>query len=145
MKRRLYFAAPLFSEAERSFNSKAAAALADEFQIYLPQQDGELIVDLVREGRTDSEARRLVFERDIVAIRNSDIVLIVLDGRSVDEGATFELGFAYALGKRCFGLQTDPRRLLQSGNNPMIDGALECIFSSIEEVISWARSPSIAR
>jgi nucleoside 2-deoxyribosyltransferase len=141
MKRRLYFAAPLFSEAERSFNSQATAALADAFQIYLPQQDGELIVDLVREGRPETEARRLVFERDIAAIRNSDVVLIVLDGRSVDEGASFELGVAYALGKRCIGLQTDPRRLLPSGNNPMIDGALECILPNIEAVLSWATDP----
>jgi nucleoside 2-deoxyribosyltransferase len=141
MKRRLYFAAPLFSEAERRFNSQAAAALGDAFQVYLPQEDGGLIVDLVRAGRPETEARRLIFGRDIAAIRNSDIVLIVLDGRSVDEGASFELGFAYALGKRCVGLQTDPRRLLPTGNNPMIDGALECVLPNIEAVVSWATRP----
>lgn len=138
MKRRLYLAGPLFSQAERRFNSQAAAALSHAFQVYLPQEDGGLIADLVRQGRTEAEARRMIFEHDIAAIRDSDVVLIVLDGRSVDEGASFELGVAYALGKRCIGLQTDPRRLLPSGNNPMIDGALECILPTVEAVVSWA-------
>ena len=139
MSRRLYFAAPLFSAAERSFNVRAAEGLSRAFDVYLPQVDGGLLADLLSEGRSDTEARRLVFERDLDAIRRSDLVLVVLDGRSVDEGASFELGFAFGLGKRCIGLQTDPRRLLPSGNNPMIDGALEHVFSDVEAILTWAR------
>jgi nucleoside 2-deoxyribosyltransferase len=65
-----------------------------------------------------------VFEGDLEAIRNSDVLLMILDGRAPDEGACFELGYAYSLNKVCVGLQTDVRRLLTIGNNPMIVGAL---------------------
>ncbi len=78
---------------------------------------------------------------DIAALKKCDFVLIVLDGRSVDEGAAFELGYAYALGKVCYGLQTDPRRLLKIGiNNPMIDCALQQVFSSVDDLVAWAKT-----
>lgn len=35
-----------------------------------------------------------------------------------------------ALDKLCIGLQTDIRRLLTCGNNPMIESALSVVFSS---------------
>lgn len=76
-----------------------------------------------------------IFRSDIEAIRTCDALVIVLDGRSVDEGAAFELGYACAIGKSCFGLQTDPRRLLPVGNNPMIVGALDAILPSTQELI----------
>jgi nucleoside 2-deoxyribosyltransferase len=43
------------------------------------------------------------------AIRECDIILAVLDGTEVDSGCAAELGFAMAIGKRCFGLRTDWR------------------------------------
>ncbi len=42
-------------------------------------------------------------------IRESDILLAVLDGAEVDSGCAAEIGFAMATGKRCFGLRTDWR------------------------------------
>ena len=42
-------------------------------------------------------------------IRGAEIVLAVLDGTEVDSGTASELGFAAALGKRCYGLRTDLR------------------------------------
>jgi nucleoside 2-deoxyribosyltransferase len=67
---------------------------------------------------------------------------VILDGRTVDEGAAFEMGYAHALGRPCVGLQTDPRRLLPIGNNPMLDGALQHIFKDVNEVIAWVEEPS---
>ena len=42
-------------------------------------------------------------------IRSCDIVLGVLDGAELDSGTVSEIGFAAALGKRCYGLRTDFR------------------------------------
>jgi len=42
-------------------------------------------------------------------IRESDILLAVLDGPEVDSGCAAELGFAFGIGKRCYGLRTDWR------------------------------------
>jgi nucleoside 2-deoxyribosyltransferase len=66
--------------------------------------------------------------------------LIILDGRAIDEGAAFELGFATAFGKLCVGLQTDPRRLIASRNNPMIDCALQHIFEDAPSLLRWANN-----
>jgi len=136
----VYIAAPLFSLAEISFNATVRKSLAPYMTVFLPQQDGGLMTDLLRNGTPVLEARRLVFGRDIAAIRSCDYVVIVLDGRVVDEGASFELGFAYALGKECVGLKTDPRQLLPSGDNPMISGALSQTFTSFDQLVEWART-----
>jgi len=136
---KLYIAAPLFSEAERRFNLDLKQQLSTVFRVYLPQDDGGLYTDLLRDGISAAEARSAVFRADIEELRSCDLLLIVLDGRTIDEGACFELGYAYAIGKRCIGLQTDSRRLLPSGNNPMIDSAVVEMFSSCQEILIWAK------
>lgn len=96
-----------------------------------------MIVDLIRDGLSPEVAAREVFNIDTAALDSCDLLLIVLDGRTIDEGAAFELGYAHAKGKRCFGLQTDVRRLLSFGNNPMIECSCEIIFDSPDIMIGW--------
>ncbi len=136
---KLYYAAPLFSEAERAFNEHVASKLNAFFDVYLPQEDGGLLIDMVSKGMDPQRAARAVFNMDIIALQKCDILLIVLDGRTVDEGAAFELGYAHALGIFCCGLQTDPRRLLKIGNNPMIDCALQDVFTTVYDLLIWAQ------
>ena len=135
----IYFAAPLFSEAELSFNTLTASALEHFVDVYLPQRDGGRLVDLVSKGVCVDEAYESIFSRDIDALRESDALVIVLDGRTIDEGAVFELGVAYATGKLCVGFQTDPRRLLPIGNNPMVACALAQTFNDLASLTNWAR------
>lgn len=136
----LYVAAPLFSMAELSFNISLRLSLNEHVDVFLPQEDGDLVVTLIAEGMSALAARDHVFHTDLLAIQRCDILLLVLDGRSVDEGAAFELGYAFALGKQCIGLQTDPRRLLPSGNNPMIERPLERCFDSVGALVDWIAS-----
>ncbi len=42
-------------------------------------------------------------------IRNSGVILGVLDGAELDPGTVSEIGFAAGLGKKCYGLRTDFR------------------------------------
>lgn len=135
----IYFAAPLFSEAELAFNTQVTAALEEYVDVYLPQRDGGKLVDLIAQGVSRSDAYRSIFERDLEALKECDALVLILDGRSIDEGACFELGVAYTSKKVCVGLQTDPRRLLSVGNNPMIECALSHIFSSKSELVTWAQ------
>ena len=139
-KLRLYLAGPLFSLAERTFNHNLKELLMPYFDVYLPQEDGGLIINMIKAGLPPKLASQKVFDIDIRAMNECDVFLIILDGRSVDEGAAFELGFAHANGKPCYGLKTDFRQLLATGNNPMIDGPLERIFESVGEVMDWARA-----
>jgi nucleoside 2-deoxyribosyltransferase len=137
-KKKLYLAAPLFSKAELDFNRFLKDNLEAFFDIYLPQENGELMVNLIEQGIPHNLAAKRIFLSDIKALNECDIFLIILDGRSVDEGAAFELGFAFSHRKKCFGLMTDVRSMLRTGNNPMIDASLNSIFRSIEELIEWA-------
>ena len=140
IKYKIYLAGPLFSLAERTFNHNLKKLLTPYFDVYLPQEDGGLLVNMVKAGLPKKLASKKVFDIDIRAMHECDLLLIILDGRSIDEGAAFELGYAYAKGQRCYGLKTDPRQLLAIGNNPMIDGPLETVFENIEEVLEWAKS-----
>ena len=133
----IYLAGPLFSDAERTFNCGLAAALEERVGVYLPQRDGGLMSDMIRDGVPADVAACCVFRRDMEAIRAADYVIAILDGRAIDEGVAFEVGVGFSQGKRCIGIQTDTRRLASWGNNPMITGALEMVFQRVEELLSW--------
>jgi len=137
-KLKMYIASPLFNKVELEFNLKLKNILSKYFDIYLPQEDCGLMNEMIKNGMNPSKAAQKVFTEDILAIKNCDLLLIVMDGRCIDEGASFELGFAFANNKKCIGLQTDIRRLVGSKNNPMIDCALFEIFNNIDDVCKWA-------
>ncbi|OHX37754.1 hypothetical protein BJL95_08110 [Methylomonas sp. LWB] len=116
----IYFAAPLFNPVERAFNESLVARLDEYADIFLPQRDGALLTKLVSDGNTVESARNKIFKKDTSAIRNCDLVVAVLDGRTIDEGVAFELGYAFALGKTCVAYKSDDRVMLPTGDNPMI-------------------------
>ncbi len=137
----IYIAGPLFSVAEKAFNLNVRSILEPFFHTYLPQKDGILLAEAVANKRDSLILNSLVetvFQGDISAIRRADVLLAILDGRAVDEGTAFEIGFAYAIGKPCYGLQTDPRRLLPQGNNPMISQSLKRVFADLEQLRAWS-------
>lgn len=140
-QRSIYLASPLFCSAELNFNIKIRNILIPKFDVYLPQEDGELLSDVVKSGGDIEQAKKRIFSCDIEAIKRCDMFFIILDGRTIDEGAAFELGYAYALRKICLGLQTDTRRLLPVGNNPMISCPLKYVFSSLQEMKIWIDHP----
>lgn len=140
MQSKLYIAGPLFSDAERAFNLRLGAMLAQYFDVFLPQESGYLLREMLADGEPLQRSMQTVFDRDLSAIRSTDYFLIILDGRAVDEGAAFELGVAFSEGKECFALQTDWRQLLPVGQNPMLVGALNQIFYNLDDLVLWARS-----
>lgn len=133
--RKIYIAAPMFSYAELRYNEIVADILEQNaFEVFLPQRSGYKLVELMNK-MTPCEARKKIFTKDISAVKEADIVIIVLDGRTIDEGACVELGFGYALGKLCYGLKTDPRTMMNGQINPMISECLQNIFASVEELV----------
>jgi len=136
-KLKVYWAAPLFNPRERQFNLDVVSELEPQIQVFLPQRDGALLIDMLDAGVPQIVAERRIFAQDVEAMRASDLVVAVLDGAVVDDGVAFEVGFMHALGKECMALQTDSRRALTSGNNPMLGQALMQIFTDPEALISW--------
>ncbi|MCK6451499.1 MAG: hypothetical protein L6R19_11675 [Alphaproteobacteria bacterium] len=53
------------------------------------------------------------------------------------------MGSMFALGKPCVGLQTDVRRALPSGNNPMIGQSLAAIVNDLPQLVE--RVANLAR
>jgi len=123
---RIYIAGPLFSDAEIRYNECLDEFLVEKgFKTFLPQRDGYKLSDLLANGYSISVAMRQIFDRDLDEIRNSDILVLILDGRVPDEGACIEVGYAYGIGKECIGLKTDSRSLMFDLDNPLIVGALK--------------------
>jgi nucleoside 2-deoxyribosyltransferase/predicted secreted protein len=103
---RVYLAAPLFSEAERTYNASLAALLREHFfEVYVPQDAGD-----------DSHCRDLAEHRRVfaalrAALDNADAVVAVIDGADADSGTSWEMGYAAAQGKPVFALRTDFRKV----------------------------------
>jgi nucleoside 2-deoxyribosyltransferase len=140
MTTKLYLAGPLFNPSERDYCVQLRSILSAKFKVYVPHIDGSLLPNLIDSGLSIGTAQRKIFASDIAAIRACDTLLVILNGRTVDEGAAFELGVAWALDKACFGIKDDFRQLVASGDNPMIEGALQRIFRSVVELKDWVDS-----
>jgi nucleoside 2-deoxyribosyltransferase len=139
---RAYFAAPLFNEMERNYNAAVVAQLEEYLDVFLPQRDGGLLMNYVREGVSPDRAASLIFECDRAAMESANLLIALLDGSSIDEGVAFEIGYMFAFGRPCVGLQTDLRRALPTGNNPMICRSMSIVFQSVSELVGWAREVS---
>ncbi len=122
---KIYFAAPLFCKAELDFNSHVADILRKNgHEVFLPQESEPL------------EDTKGIFDGDLAAVDACDVLLFVMDGRVPDEGASFELGYAYAKGKTCVGLKTDIRVSENGGDNVMLAHSLTYgIARSVPELV----------
>jgi nucleoside 2-deoxyribosyltransferase len=129
---RIFLAAPLFSEAERDFNSKIAAAFRKEgFEVWLAQEH-KFVED------HSIKMKNAIFTEDLEALKKSDIILAVLDGVDVDSGVAFEVGFGYANRKPVLGLKTDHR--VFSGVEPvnlMLEASIAKLCKSMEEAMDF--------
>ena len=126
--KKIYFAGPLFCVGEKEFNLKLCEVFENAgYDVFLPQRDGVLAAET--ENKSEEEIVNTVFSKDTSHIKDCDILVFVTDGRVPDEGACVELGIAYALGKRCYGIRTDAR-VLENGLslNPLIAGCFKNVF-----------------
>ena len=139
----VYLAGPLFSEAERRFNLELTYRLeAIGFEVFLPQRDGVERDRPPYDTMAPEERRRVIFELDRSRILDSDVFLIVLDGRVPDEGACVELGIAYCQKylqnpeKLLVGLHTDTRAAFIGGRlNPMVRVPLDYVVEDEETLV----------
>jgi nucleoside 2-deoxyribosyltransferase len=141
----IYFAGPLFSEAERRFNTELTSKLEElGHKVFLPQRDGAESDKPPYDAMTKEERRTVLFQLDRDQVLACDIFLFVLDGRVPDEGACVELGMAYAdkllrhPDRLLVGLHTDRRAaFLGSKLNPMLKVPLDCIADSEEALLNY--------
>jgi len=133
----IYLAAPLFSDAERTYNLSVAILLRKNFfDVFLPQETSD-----DSETRNDEEQGR-IFTGNLNALKTADILVAIIDGADADSGTSWEMGYASALGKKVIGLRTDFRR---SGGHEKVNLMLEkssIVVTNTKDLLEAVKSPA---
>lgn len=114
---KIYLAAPLFTQAQRIWLRRLAAAIVSakpDWTIFLPQDEAEI---RDKDGSPDQSG---IFNKCLAGLEEADTVVAILDGADVDSGTSFEIGWAYARGKNIFGVLTDFRHSSPDEVNAML-------------------------
>jgi nucleoside 2-deoxyribosyltransferase/predicted secreted protein len=135
---RVYLAAPLFSEAERSYNAALADLLRQHlFEVYVPQETGD------DTSHRDMPEHTKIYEQNKKALHEADLVVAVIDGADADSGTAWEMGYAGALNKPVFALRTDFRRVgLHEHVNLMLEQSA-IVVKSRDELLVHLKSPLV--
>lgn len=128
---KLYFAGPLFTTAERTWNADVASALrAAGHEVFLPQE---------QEPGKDGPG---IFATDVGGIDWAEGLVAIMDGPDPDSGTAWEVGYAFGTGRWVILVRTDIRALAgESGDyNPMLTEAattrIDLPAASTTEVIA---------
>lgn len=109
----IYFAAPLFAKSDLLYNAmlvKKIRAVSEDLTVYLPQEN-EAIND-----KTAYADSKMIALADTEKVLESDLMIALLDGLTIDAGVASKIGVAYAKGIPVIGLYTDSRQ--QGGSHP---------------------------
>lgn len=104
---KIYFAAPMFAKSDLVYNAYLVNQIRErypEVEIYLPQEN-EAIND--KTAYADSQMIALA---DTEKVLESQLMIALLDGVSIDAGVASEIGVAYAKNIPVLGLYTDSRQ-----------------------------------
>lgn len=117
-----FFSGPLFTTAEREWNSKLVCILRSRgFDVYLPQENTSTVENAMG-----------IFNACIEAIDKTDVVISIMDGSDPDSGSAFECGYAYAKKKQIYTVRTDFRK---SGDS--YDPRFNLMLTQSSKVISF--------
>lgn len=117
---KIYFAAPLFAKSDLLYNAMLVEEIrtfSEALEIYLPQEN-EAIND-----KTAYADSKMIALADTEKVLESDLMIALLDGLTIDPGVASEIGVAYAKGIPIIGLYTDSRQ--QGGTHPKKIDALQ--------------------
>ncbi|MBW2740047.1 MAG: nucleoside 2-deoxyribosyltransferase [Deltaproteobacteria bacterium] len=138
---KIYCAGPLFNNKEKEEMTEIATALEKSgFSVFLPHRDGfefAHLLDVFKTiGISEAKANRLlnkaIFTLDVYEVLNSDGLILNINGRVPDEGATVEAGIAWNAGKRVVIYKNDARTLINGTDNPLLLGLSD--FVTIEDI-----------
>ena len=129
MVHKIYLSGPLFSAAEVAWGKQLSAHLSKHLEnakIIWPHE-------IVPEGAEPEQ----IFEANVQALNQCDLMVAILDGAQVDDGTAWEIGFFFSQGKKILGIRTDFRRAGESEEsrvNLMIECSCVMVASSTEEL-----------
>jgi nucleoside 2-deoxyribosyltransferase len=116
----IYFASPMFAKSDLVYNAYLVKTIRDsypEVAIYLPQEN-EAIND-----KTAYADSKMIALADTEKVLESQLMIALLDGITIDAGVASEIGVAYAKNIPILGLYTDTRQ--QGSEHPKKLAALQ--------------------
>lgn len=158
---RVYLASPLgFAHSTLSHMDELVERLSEHTTISNPWDDKRFEADFGRAPSIQDREERLALYRrlntelgraNVERIDACDGVIAVLDGVDVDSGTASEIGYAFAGGKRIYGLRTDFRL---TGDNEgshvnlqvqyFIEASGGCICTTVDDLVrvvdTWTQS-----
>lgn len=154
-RKTIYLASPLgFAASTHAFMVELAASLRNVIDVINPWDDQRFAGEFAELAQVDSVAARdgrlaeintELGRKNTESIDAADGLIAVLDGVDVDSGTAAEIGYAFARGKRVYGLRTDFRL---AGDNPgsivnlqvqyFIERSGGTVVTGVEEIIDLA-------
>ncbi len=128
---KIYFAGPLFSEAERDWIRATIRKIESHAAQRGMQTDIIFPYDLITQSEINhlgSKAKLDIFSRCKSHLDNADLVIALLDGSQVDDGTAWEIGYFYARKspeQKIIGIMTDFRRAGES-EGAVVNARIEC-------------------
>ena len=133
----IYLAAPLFSEMERNYIEDLVFDISRELKLdinkdfYIPH----------RHNNKYFEDKK--YNKNMQNLNECDMMIAILDGKDIDSGTAFEIGYFIGQNKIVLGLLTDKRSYneddeLNEKLNTMIYGSCNygnLIFNNINDLI----------
>ncbi|WP_086312812.1 nucleoside 2-deoxyribosyltransferase [Enterococcus sp. 7F3_DIV0205] len=104
---KLYFAGPMFAKADLLYNEymvKQIRDIDDSIEVYLPQENGAI------NDKTAYADSKMIALADTEKVLESDLLVAILDGITIDAGVASEIGVAYAKNIPIIALYTDTRQ-----------------------------------
>ncbi len=122
---KVYIAGPLYNEGERWILEKVDIVCKGiGFETYLPHRDGGLCP-------SSGEGGEFFFMEDKNKLEESDLVVAILNGSSIDSGTAWELGYAYSQGCHLLGFFDDTRIAIPKANINLM------IYYSVDLCSTW--------
>ena len=137
----VYLAGGLFNEAERAYNTTLAKEIryhvvykensVQSFEVFVPQ---ETEFDVEKQGQA-------LYVQETEQIKQSNVVVALLEGEALDSGTCFEIGYARALNIPVIVYTTDVRWFKWRRLNNMFRectlaaGGIDALFNALQAVL----------
>jgi nucleoside 2-deoxyribosyltransferase len=129
----LYYAAPLFTEAERSWNAANAIRIRARFPLHTLLMPQEFCAAFDKHPGAPDFAG--IYSACLAELRRADALICVLDGPDADSGTSFEAGYAAARGIPVVALRTDWRPAEDGGGNCMLVRSSVALCRSLDDAL----------
>ncbi|MDA9645957.1 nucleoside 2-deoxyribosyltransferase [Candidatus Actinomarina] len=112
MIKKIYIAGPLFNVHEKKYLEDIAAVLEEAgYDCFLPHRDQTGIDPDELKGNDMSQSTKdIIFQTDIKALNESDLVVALVTGQDIDSGTASEIGYMYANNKPVIAITAEERR-----------------------------------